>query len=100
MQIVGWISIDRIHENGQAVRNHQLLEISPQHQPKPPFDPVEIEIVGHKDLRQQVLRAFDRSGNQLWEEGHKQGIFEDVLFHLHLAAVNIHCIGKCLENVK
>ena len=51
-------------------------------------------------LRDKVAGSFDRSCNQLREEGHEQSIEEYVLLRLNVSAIYVNNVGQGLECIE
>ena len=54
----------------------------------------------YMQLRNQIVRSFNRTGNELGKEGNKQRVEEEILLGLYISAVYVDYIGECLEGVE
>ena len=89
-----------LQRNQGPVRNHQLLEIAPEHQHAAVLEAGKVEVVGLIELVCQLVVQADGALDDLGEEGHKQGDFEEVTLRGHLFPVHIHHIAHGLEGVE
>ena len=88
------------HIYAAPIRDHYLLEISPEHLAqaidslrifKHPFTP---------ELGEQIRGSFDRTGDKLREETHIGEELNDVPRRLNLSPVDIYRIAEGLESVE
>ena len=89
-----------IHIGGAVVGNDDLFEQSPQDLSHTVHCLVVIELAVGLELRQEVGGTFDRSGNELREEGYVGEESDDVACGGYLLAINIDGVTECLESIE
>ena len=98
--MAGVVAIYPVHQDGDAVRNHQLLEKAPSHQEQPVLHPSVIEPVWFPELMQEIFAALDGPCHQLGEKGQEQGIAQEIPLRRHLPPPDVHQIAYGLEGIE
>ena len=89
-----------VRNNGNIVRDHELLKEPPKHKSESTAPACRIENPLRSILGQHVPRALDRAGDKLREETNVERVIEQVAFGSDADAVNIDNVGKRLKGVE
>ena len=89
-----------VHIAPALVRDHYLLEKTPEHLLETVDSLAIVELPLPAELREQVRSPLDRTGNQLREETHVCEELDYVAGRLCPSLVNVYGIAQCLESVE
>ena len=99
-RVGGWIGIDVVDVESEAIGHNQFLEEAPGHAFKAADDPIFVEGLQLNELMEEVLRTFNRAGNELRKEHYVGCISNEIRFGLLVPAVNFDHIAEALEGVE
>ncbi len=101
----GAVIIGRMAEHGidigrQIVRDAGLLDEAEEELDQRGADRDGIEPPQAVELRQEIISAHDRPGDQLREEAHEGRIVEQVAPRMHMPAIDVQRVAQALEGIE
>ena len=94
------VAENRFHQRQGTVGDHLFLEPSPEHQQQAALDTVKVEAVRRDELAFELVKARNRSLNQLREEGDEQRELRRVLLRGVFAVVDVDQVAHRLKGIK
>ncbi len=84
---------NRIYIHSASVGQSEFQKISPYHHSYTGHSAVVIEELFDLELRQQIIRPFNRTGDKLRKKRNEKRIHKEVLFDRRSPAINIYRIA-------
>ena len=94
------ILVDSVDKQCDPVGQDDLQKISPDHEQDAFPEVVKVKLLGDRQLPDQVLGPFDRSGHKLREERHEQRVLQKILLRVDLIPVHVHGVAQRLESIE
>ena len=96
----GAVGKERVGDRCNRVGNHDLLCVAPQHEEAADPEIADRDLRFAGELPHEILRALDRAGHDLREEGEVERVAVKTPLRGEIATIDVDHVGERLEGVK